>query len=370
MVSTFERVVLPRLKTLRDKVMARRAHAAAQLSALRPGEETPSRAPEVPGMIFAIDGESSCLEAAMLVVANAIELDESLKSLHLVKLAASCSKSQQPCDVSPVYRSLKALFSNWKAIERQAPRPAYMELIDALLEPLETPSKVVFTRFFGLLHDLLSQAFRDSNIRQGWETSGLSPLSHKRILAQNPGSDEWPQARVDAYLAAIGKLAPVVGAAGQLTDSQISEAVGAEFANGVPHAPDGGPAVPRRRRRKELHEMAINRRRALLVTHATILHTRERVAASADDGGDLEVRQLQLPDNHKERDVPVRRSRGRPRSRKEPSEADAGVSVPTRVQPSRLARAAAGDLIACLWAAAESDTESESETDEDESESE
>ena len=77
MVSTFERVVLPRLKKLRDKVMARRAHAAAQLSALRPGEETPSRAPEVPGMIFAIDGESSCLEAAMLVVANAIELDES-----------------------------------------------------------------------------------------------------------------------------------------------------------------------------------------------------------------------------------------------------------------------------------------------------
>ena len=89
------------------------------------------------------------------------------------------------------------------------------------------------------------------------------------------------------------------------------------------------------------------------------------MAAFADDDDDLEVRQPELPDKQSESEVPERRARGRLSSLNEPSETDAGVGVPTRVQPSRLARAAAGDLIACLWAAADSDTEPESEGDDD-----
>lgn len=75
-------------------------------------------------------------------------------------------------------------------------------------------------------------------------------------------SEGWSQEQMDAYLTAIAKLAPRVAAVGQLTDAEIAAAVGEEFATLDPLSPEEDTQGKRRRRRKHLHEMAVNRRRA------------------------------------------------------------------------------------------------------------
>ena len=293
---TFTDVVIPTLLKLQAEVQQERARTASIIATLRRKDPSTLRQQNSPPIIFMIDGEASCLEAAMTVLAEAIQENESMKTLHLVKLAASCSKSQQPCDVSPIYRSLKALLRHWREMKKEVPRPAYMEIIDVLLAPIAKASRDVFTKFFNLLGELLREALNEHNILKGWRIAGLAPFSHEKILRQNPTSEGWSQEQMDAYLTAIAKLAPRVAAVGQLTDAEIAAAVGEEFATLDPLSPEEDTQGKRRRRRKHLHEMAVNRRRALLVSHATILHCKGVTRAAQDSDDDDEVMVVELTD--------------------------------------------------------------------------
>ena len=131
MKACFETVILPRLKMRREELMTTREEMLAKLP--KPLGPAPAQtgSPDPPGIIFMIDGEKTCLDAALQVFGDAIEADPTLKGLRLVKLSASCSKSEQPCDVSPSYRVMKGLFKSWKHNISMIPVPEYMQLVEA-----------------------------------------------------------------------------------------------------------------------------------------------------------------------------------------------------------------------------------------------
>ena len=154
---------------------------------------------------------------------------------------------------------------------------------------------------------------------------------------------------VEACLAAIPKLAPLVTSSGQLKDAEIAAALGPEYAKIPPPCFREGSESQPKRKRKELHEMAINRRRALLLSHATILRTKEAVTEAEEPEDEDEVRSPKNCVIRQDGGEIQQRHRGRPRARIQLEEVAAGPAAPARVQPVRRSAMAAGSLLSYLW---------------------
>jgi len=111
-------------------------------------------------IVLSFDGEETHLVAAIdqLCVNTPAELKD--KGFVLVKFAASASKTQQPCDVSPAYRTLKAQVKDLLRCPSKAKMsaPSLATQLDKLLESVPPASRKTFKRIFNQLPGLLSKS--------------------------------------------------------------------------------------------------------------------------------------------------------------------------------------------------------------------
>eukprot|EP00047_Mylnosiga_fluctuans_P023836 m.147004 g.147004 ORF g.147004 m.147004 type:complete len:369 (+) comp9700_c0_seq22:741-1847(+) len=230
--------------------------------------------PDFP-IIFSFDGEQSHLDAVMKLLVYDVPAKWASHNIRLLKFAAATSMTQQPCDVAPMFRSLKALLGS---AVLPADAGEYHTFFKAtIFKDMDPASCRVFSNALSKLGSVIAQAFSEKNIREGWSIAGLWPLDTQVILAR---CTLWPLASEEqqsAIKAAIPELVQVAQKMGEVSDAAMQSAI--------------GTAINLRRFYKEklgrdlaiTDTYALNRRRAIWCTHA-LAATRElarQVVASA-----------------------------------------------------------------------------------------
>lgn len=221
----------------------------------------------LPKIGISFDGESSFLQAAMGLLTGAETKDAVLADFVLFKWPASCSKTQQPLDISPCFMSFKQKMDQYMAAGTLPPYLPYMAGVESLLACVPSDSRTVFLRVISLLERAISAAFTIGNIAKGWEISGLVEPNVQKIMTMNLLGSTISDELMAAFNAAAVKLAPRMLANGDLTDEEMQEAMGTAIE--FPKANllnDKG-----RKTRKATHEKVIAHRRAVIVSSPRIL---------------------------------------------------------------------------------------------------
>jgi hypothetical protein len=125
-------------------------------------------------VILFLDGEYN----QTYVLMNDVKIDNLIKSYgyELMKLAAACSKTQQPNDKMRSFMILHQLYRSTKYLNMvmsHVVRPSSMDPVDIILGNVTTSSK----RTFSTLSLILSTAYTESIILDGWRKTVLAPLS-------------------------------------------------------------------------------------------------------------------------------------------------------------------------------------------------
>ncbi len=211
-------------------------------------------------------------------------------NIGLFKWAAGCSLVQQPADVSKCHKLLHAYFKRPKfvynvEVNRKKLKRCFepsMKVLDA--HKANASTKNSFLRFFHHLPDALASAFVPQNIVEGFNVCGVYPFDVDKIMSGwNPGGvgakSCWGML-VDQeryyFRVAIESLSEIALANGFVSDEEIENCV-VDASNGLTlgqlmqdaTCPDylrcqvGGT--------KECPGKGINRRRCILMTHASWL---------------------------------------------------------------------------------------------------
>ena len=189
MRSVITKAVIPAVEKIRASV--------ARLAATRAAE----RAPGVPAppltaadiqavpVIMLFDGEHEFLTQMIAICIAELEMRPELKGWILIKLAASCSKTEQPCDVSPVFMALKALSASKLGFKFEGDDKTQADWIENdLLANIPAASRRTFLNF--LLHapNIIGDALRPHNIAIGWSVSGICVQARGR---PRPVPSDW-----------------------------------------------------------------------------------------------------------------------------------------------------------------------------------
>lgn len=223
-------------------------------------------------MVLTLDGEYAQLHA----LTDYLDTHDNI-GLVAIKLSASCSKTQQPEDVSPCFRTLKTIliiiFGDLPTIV-----PHYMTYItDFVIKIIPAASRRTFESFFNHAKNLFQQSFNAKDIRKGFKTTGIYPFCAQTILQQCTTWKSLTAAETKIALNAVTELAPRVNANGQLTSADLNSAQGGKLCTarnrvleGIEHK-DG----------KALELRPVNYRPALVLSHATIKAARSTLAQPA-----------------------------------------------------------------------------------------
>lgn len=139
-------------------------------------ESAPARFRPMPRIVLTLDGEDTHLQAIFSEL-----IDTGLAREHaieIVKFPASSSKFLQPCDVSPMYRSMKKVvgrMEGWVC-------PSLTADITDILAAVPSASRKTFTTFLGHLPAVISKACPTDTIRKGWACTGLWPFDQDVVL--------------------------------------------------------------------------------------------------------------------------------------------------------------------------------------------
>lgn len=260
----FDDIVVPSMLRARDEYMELARSVAGAATEASADDQGAAPAQQKPGIVLTLDGEQRCLVAAM-------EAMPPTSDIRLVKLAASCSKTQQACDVGKGFLALKGTMSKAEYENpRQCHLPGYFPLLKAKLEKLEFSSKSAFLYFFAKLPEYLSQAQTIRNLRSGFVQAGTYPLDIGALLGQCTSFDELSTAEARAAAAAIKPLAHLVALNGSVSDAEIEAELGMRLQPEVlDKIADADLELPLKACRP-MEALCINRRRALLANHDKI----------------------------------------------------------------------------------------------------
>lgn len=229
-----------------------------------------------PRIVLTLDGEHKSLMAAMA----AFELP-AVSNKYLIKLAASCSKIQQSCDAGYVFLTVKSIVKSWAEVVPVALEPTWLWRVKHALQDMDSGSLEVYLKFFMKLPAYLSTALTTRNVQAGFVDTGVYPLDVARILGQCTSFGELAHHDGEAARKAVYKLAPLVAENGQLTDAEILSAIGAPL-NFVYGINADGEKLEAPKTGKELHEMAVNRRRVVVANHPDIRVVRAPPTAAVE----------------------------------------------------------------------------------------
>lgn len=126
------------------------------------------------------------LKTAMRVFADRMDGLAGQDDFVVIKLPAATTGATQPCDVSPIFRSIK---STWRAINAgdfEGVVPSYQGHVEEKLERggMAKKSLVMYLKFFTCLPSLIGRAFDVMNIQKGWRTTGVWPFDVRVMLGQ------------------------------------------------------------------------------------------------------------------------------------------------------------------------------------------
>ena len=134
-------------------------------------------------IILYLDGEFNNLNT--LVVMAADYTSEQL--IEIIKLAAACSKTQQPADVMKTFLLLHQFyygeqFLNFDINSKDFNLPEFMHLVEEIIKPCDAADKEIFRKYFATLEHVRDFAVNPNVIKRGW-ANGLWPPSPRRIMA-------------------------------------------------------------------------------------------------------------------------------------------------------------------------------------------
>lgn len=263
-------VVVKEAIKLRDQVVESsfRYDGAAADEATRARKLAEAKAKAKIGLTF--DGEAMFLDTILTIFASP-DACPGLQSFVLVKLPAACSMTQQPLDVSPCFLTAKATLTSLLNENKQGMRQPYLHRAEAALSTLLLPSRTVFLRWLSLLPNILSTAFQISHVQKGWRLTGLHPFDTCQIMSMSTAFTKISPAASTACRCAMEKLAPIMLQKGQVTDAEIQAAVGTALMFSVKETQN----AKGKKTHKDTHEMALNRRRAVIVSNPNILKERD-----------------------------------------------------------------------------------------------
>ena len=155
-----------------------------------------------------------------------------------------------------------------------------MPAVERLLKDMPSASRAVYLRWISLLPTAIDASFTKDHIMRGWLDTGLAPVDVPKILDMNPSWKFLTVAQRAACVAAAHKLASPMLEKGQLTDAELQAAVGAALVFPVRDVYNAAG----RKVRKELHEMTIPRRRAVILTNRYILQERSGAPDGEESG--------------------------------------------------------------------------------------
>jgi hypothetical protein len=272
-------VVIPIINDMREGIVCLAAARAAGTPLGHAGPPATAAALAAERVVLLLDGEYITLTECLTIFLEEIDAHPELAGWVLLKLAAACSKTQQPCDVSPLFMALKALTKGRLGVTCEGGDMNQVHwLEEVLLARIPSASRATFVNFLRQAPSLVARALDARNIAQGWQDSGVCPLDIPKVLAQCPRFDGFSHRQSKALVAAVTPLTALMRARGQLTDEQMQEAVGDALSladeavvEGY-YAPSSAP----------LHHLTMNRRRAvILTTVADALE--ERSGSSSED---------------------------------------------------------------------------------------
>lgn len=299
--------------------------------------------PPLHDMMLFIDGEYVNLSATMAEFSNHVFDHPLLKSMSLVKLAAACSLSQQPADISTIFRALKLRLPRISLTEDADVQPSYMRTVQAKLKVMSKSSQQTYMPVLAQLVTILGDVTRASQVKEGWKKTGLYPPNVRKVLELCPVYNELTPAEAKAVKGSIDTLVPQMNTCGELRDDEIQAAVGDALIFPVKQVFDDTG----RKTKLHLHEMAVGYRRAMVLTPA-IIETWLTAHASDDDPDDTaaKVSTFYYVFNTSQDDagpdlpyVPPREHKGTP------NPACAQPAEPSRALPARQARANARAII-------------------------
>jgi hypothetical protein len=126
--------------------------------------------------LLLLDGEYNQVKMSMEANGFGTRCDEF--DVLLMKLAASCSKTQQPNDVMKTFAILHLFFcsNNFRHLDvKKYRRPRYMEQVDKILSSIPGASRNLFSKYFTILDLIAGDAFKPSVIVKGWDVAGANP---------------------------------------------------------------------------------------------------------------------------------------------------------------------------------------------------
>ena len=260
-------IVLPALEAERTAYIGREKGVALAAGHSAASVENQVALLEEVNTCLTFDGESMFLQRLVEVRGTLVDDYPFVKRVVMMKHPASCSMAQQPLDVSKCFKSTKLELQKQLECNPHGHRQHYTPVVETMLAAIPTSSRAVFIRWTSLLPVVLSHAFSVGNVLEGWRIAGLCPVDHRQIMRMCTAWEDIAEPASHACLRAIKELAPLMLKNGQLTDDEIQAAVGPALVLSKRNVHDkSGKKV-----RLALDEMALNRRRALIISHHKIL---------------------------------------------------------------------------------------------------
>jgi hypothetical protein len=211
-------------------------------------------------------------------------------NIGLFKWAAGCSLVQQPADVSKCHKLIHSYFKKPRfvynvAVLRGDLKTCFKPVMNVLdRHKAKSLTKTAFIRFFHHLPDALHCAFLPFNVREGFSVCGLYPFDVEKIMSGwNPGGrnakSTWSRL-LDSerayFRVAIEQLSEIALQKGFVSDDDIDNCVvdhsrGLTLGQVMEDAPIPDYLKCQIGGTKENPGKGINRRRCILMTHASWL---------------------------------------------------------------------------------------------------
>lgn len=235
-----------------------------------------------------LDGEYTQLGAMMSALTQCVDKAGPAGNIEVVKFSASCSKTQQPADVSPSFMIFKRLMKT-EMTSSPDTTPLFHDFLEnQLLRPIEKSSRDVFLNFLDNLPAVANKAFTFSNVAEGFKKSGFHPFSIKKILAQCTTWGELHTSEAKAAIAAVDTLAPKVATNGQLTEKDLNEVSEGVVKGGCERVLATTIYGKKVKSAKPIEQRPLNHRRAVHISHSVIMAERARAQGVVDDDDDDE----------------------------------------------------------------------------------
>jgi hypothetical protein len=293
MSTTVEYVLVPTMLAVRT-ACERRQVVEIALEGPGKGTATPMQLDgppdDPPRIILTLDGEEKHLTAVCNVIIDR-GLAES-QGIEVVKLAASASKIQQPCDVGPMYKVLK------QALKGDPPLAdcPYRHELTRLLAPLESASRKTFQAFIELLPIVLNKSFTRWNVLRGWNSSGLWPFNLDVMLAKCTSWSSLGRHQQTSVRRELDWLVEQTYLHGEAREEAFKKCFVDTFDELRPTRqkpdkdPDSTSTTKAARKQKPLDDRVIQYRRAVWMNHDAITKERARRQTAKEDAAEKKAK--------------------------------------------------------------------------------